>query len=99
MKRIIPISTNPDVNWRNNDIQFPRLIAEMEAAGIFAQPGVLVNLAKEMDLTVDDICFLIDRAQQTWDSIKGEMFDDGTSGQDRESYSDTQDRKSYRPST
>lgn len=29
--------------------------------------------------------------------ITGKRKDDGTNGQDRESYSDTQDRESYRP--
>lgn len=28
-----------------------------------------------------------------------ELLDDGTSGQDRKSYTDTQDRKSYEPDT
>jgi hypothetical protein len=70
MPKRITISKNPEKNWRNNDIQFPRLIAEMEANGIFALPGVMQSLADEMDLTPDEIAGLIDRAQQVWDDIK-----------------------------
>ena len=36
---------------------------------------------------------------QVPEDIRTEAFEDGTSGQDRKSYTDTQDRKSYRPST
>lgn len=69
-KKRITISKNPNKNWQNDDIQFPRLIAEMEAAGVFAVPGVLKALSVEMDLTVDELCGLISRAQTTWDGIK-----------------------------
>jgi len=64
------ISKSPQANWRNNAIQFPRLIAELEATGTFSIPGVLGTLASEMGLTVDEVCGLIDRAQQEWDKIK-----------------------------
>jgi predicted transcriptional regulator YheO len=61
---------NASVNWRNNAIQFPRLIAELEATGVFALPGALDKVAEEMDLDVQQVCGLISRAQDEWDRIK-----------------------------
>lgn len=55
--------------WLNNEIQFPRLIAELEATGAFTN-AVLRDVSEEMDLRVDDVCSLIDRAQKEWDEIK-----------------------------
>ena len=54
--------------WKDNSIQFPRLIAELEAAGAFT-PEVTEQLCESMDLTVDEISELVDRAQYTWDNI------------------------------
>lgn len=60
-------------NWENNDIQFPRLIAEAEAVGAF--PGrILKALAKEMDLVVEEVGEIIDRAQNEWQRIKDNLF-------------------------
>ena len=71
--KTIKVSKNPSVNWRNNAIQFPRLIAEMEAQGVFALPGVLDSLSAEMDLTIDELCGLISRAQDEFDAIKTKL--------------------------
>jgi hypothetical protein len=65
----VKVSKNPNKNWENNAIQFPRLIAELEALGVFSL-GVIKGLSEEMDLTVNEICNLIDRAQSEWDAIK-----------------------------
>lgn len=54
--------------WLNNTLQFPRLIAEAEAAGAFT-PEILEAMATSMDLTVHKVCELIDRAQSEWDHI------------------------------
>jgi hypothetical protein len=67
---MVKVSKNSDQNWSNDAIQFPRLIAEMEAMGVFAIPSVLPSLAHEMDLTVDQLCDLINRAQEAWEGIK-----------------------------
>ena len=58
-----------DKNWLDNEIQFPRLIAELEAAGAFTNE-VLRDVADSMDLRTEDVCSLIDRAQKEWDKIK-----------------------------
>lgn len=56
-------------NWLNNSIQFPRLIADAEALGIF-EGQRLLDLATEMDLTIQEACVIIERAQSEWDQIK-----------------------------
>lgn len=67
--KIPKVSKNPDVNWRNDDIQFPRLIAEMEAMGAFQKP-LLYDLSASMDLTPNEVLEIVDRAQNKWDKIK-----------------------------
>ncbi len=68
----IKISKNPNTNWENNSIQFPRLIAEMEAIGIFANISntFIHELCSEMDITKEDLFQLVNRAQNVWDNIK-----------------------------
>jgi len=55
--------------WKDNSIQFPRLIAELEAAGAFTNQ-VTQELCENMDLTVDEISEIVDRAQDEWEAIK-----------------------------
>lgn len=66
------VSKNPNTNWHNNAIQFPRLIAELEAVGAFT-PQVSEALCVEMDLTMDELDEIVFRAQQKWDSIKAQL--------------------------
>jgi hypothetical protein len=58
-----------DESWARNYIQFPRLIAEIEAAGGFTDK-LMQDLQTSMDLTEEDIFELIGRAQTIWDNIK-----------------------------
>lgn len=62
------ISQNPQENWENDYIQFPRLIAEMEAVGGFVPK--LKELSEAMDLTHQEIAIITTRAQAKWDEIK-----------------------------
>jgi hypothetical protein len=62
-------SKNPEKNWNNDSIQFPRLIAELEACGAFT-PKVVKGLSASMDLDSEDIYTLVTRAQDIWDGIK-----------------------------
>lgn len=55
--------------WKDNSIQFPRFIAEAEAAGAFTYP-VLSDMADSMNLTVREVTEIIDRAQAEWEKIK-----------------------------
>ena len=73
MKTKIKISDNPDKNWKNDAIQFPRLIAEIEVAGGFTE-SLITTLSLEMDLTKEEIILLIDRAQTQWDKIKAKTI-------------------------
>ncbi len=56
---------HPD-NWRNNAIQFPRLISEILAT----QEIDLELLAQSMDLAIEDVEELVDRADAIWQEIK-----------------------------
>ena len=55
-------------NWKNNRIQFPRFIEEAQAAGAFT-PEVLGKMAESMDLEVEDLYEILDRAQAEWNGI------------------------------
>ena len=54
--------------WENDAVQFPRLIAEAEAAGAFTD-DVLSDMADSMDLEVAQVVELVSRAQERWDDI------------------------------
>lgn len=53
-------------NWHNNAIQFPRLLAEINAT----QDLHLPVLAESMDLAISDINELFDRAGAVWERAK-----------------------------
>lgn len=53
--------------WDRDDIQFPRLLAEINATQDTLN---LQALADSMDLSVDDVNSLFDRAGNAWESIK-----------------------------
>ena len=54
--------------WSNNTVQFIRLLAEIKMAGI---GNVTLQLIKKsMNLDTDQICELLDRAEEHWDTIK-----------------------------
>ena len=57
--------------WKQDMVQFPRLLAELEAAGAIRHKGVLKALTKSMDLTAREIGQIVGRAQNAWDDIKG----------------------------
>jgi hypothetical protein len=58
----------PDENWNNNAIQFPRLLAELQAAGVFTT-SVVNDVADSMDLDPSQVFEIVDRAQYAWDDI------------------------------
>ena len=63
------VSKNPNANWRNDDIQFPRLIAELKMAGAFT-PQVVRDLTESMDLGEGRVWEIIGRAEAVWDGCK-----------------------------
>lgn len=65
--------------WSDDEVQFARLIAEMEAAGVFnvldvreiaGHPTVKESLLDSMDLDWDEVMEVVDRAQEVWDFLK-----------------------------
>jgi len=59
--------------WDNDTIQFPRLIAEMEQAGLFSEMDTdprWKELFLNADLFDSEIYELVDRATEAWDKIK-----------------------------
>ncbi len=57
--------------WSKNNIQFPRLLAEIRATGSL-DPQIL---ADAMGLGSDDIDELFDRAQIEWEDIKQSVWE------------------------
>jgi hypothetical protein len=83
-----------NAKWDNNELQFARLIAEIEAAGGFTK-RLVQDLCTSMDLEKNQITELIDRAQSHWDGAKdmptveelhaeGDMADKYPSGRNNE---------------
>lgn len=58
--------------WKNDKVQFARLIAEAEAAGAFT-PKVLKDMADSMDLYRDEVRTVIGRAQDYFDEVKAKL--------------------------
>ena len=63
--------------WDDDRIQFPRLIAEMKAAGFFDDKGKMEALCASMDLDEEDVLELVERAQEAWDLQKAKTKPDG----------------------
>jgi hypothetical protein len=61
-----------DKNWLNNHIQFPRLISELDGAGVLTKE-VLTSVGLEMDLTLEDVDELVVRASDVYEAIKESM--------------------------
>ena len=54
--------------WKDNSIQFPRLLAELWACGL--DSGVYDNLEASMNLSRKRIYELFERAEKEWERIK-----------------------------
>ena len=63
------VSKDPNKNWKNNAIQFARLIAELDSAGGFTEEDS-EYLCESMDVTMDELDDIVSRAQEEWDKIK-----------------------------
>lgn len=55
--------------WARDDLQFPRLIEEAQAAGAFTEE-VMADMCESMDLTHGELVSLLDRARMQWERIK-----------------------------
>lgn len=67
-------------SWEDDSIQFPRLIAELEAQGLFSSE-VVEFLAESMDLDSSHVYELVDRAQSRWDEIKSNTIAPAQAGE------------------
>lgn len=56
-------------NWERDDMQFPRVIEEAQAAGAFTEE-VLDAMCASMDLERPDLEGLLDRARVVWEDLK-----------------------------
>ena len=61
-----------ELKWKNDCLQFTRLIAESGAEGVFTGKAVK-RLSSAMDLTETDIVELIQRATAKFDEIKSKL--------------------------
>ena len=59
--------------WEDNSIQFPRLIAEAEAAGLWCDKVGGQLMAESMDLEVKEVFEIIERAQTVGDKIVADI--------------------------
>jgi cytochrome c556 len=57
--------------WERDDVQFPRLLAEIKAIGL--TPDQMNGLTASMDLSDDEIHELLDRAEETFDAVKMQL--------------------------
>ena len=69
-RKRVKIDQDCDKNWANNDIQFPRLLSELAAAGVSLQPKLMDQVCESMDLRIEEVEELFERAQVVWDEIK-----------------------------
>jgi hypothetical protein len=58
--------------WEDNSIQFPRLLAEINACVEISEKD-WKELQESMDLEEDEIIELFDRANDEWERIKQEI--------------------------
>jgi|APSaa5957512493_1039668.scaffolds.fasta_scaffold02327_11 hypothetical protein len=58
--------------WADNDVQFPRLLAELRAA-IAPDTDIIAEVAASMDLTTAEVHTLFIRAEKRWEEIKEEL--------------------------
>jgi ElaB/YqjD/DUF883 family membrane-anchored ribosome-binding protein len=58
--------------WKNNKIQFPRLLSEIRAIGLTAEQYSF--LEESTDLSVAEIDELFERAEEEFDKIKENLF-------------------------
>jgi hypothetical protein len=57
-----------DELWERNDIQFVRLLAEIRAVGLTSEQ--LKDLRASMDCTTDEICDILERAEDIFEGVK-----------------------------
>lgn len=67
MPNNIEVTKNANKNWKNDHLQFARLLAEAVATGAIT---ITDELMETMDLNQNQINEILDRAQNAWDKVK-----------------------------
>jgi hypothetical protein len=52
--------------WSVDFVQFARFITEAEACGVFENTTTMQSVADSMDLSLDQVMSIVDRAQNRW---------------------------------
>jgi succinate dehydrogenase flavin-adding protein (antitoxin of CptAB toxin-antitoxin module) len=63
------------ISWKNDSIQFARLLAEIRAVGLTKQQ--CEALCESMDLEDRDIIELFMRAEEKWEKVKAKILSSG----------------------
>ena len=67
MTKDIVVSDDPNVNWNDDSLQFPRLLDELQAV----HPNLITpELLESMDLEFSQVAELFERASTRWGRIK-----------------------------
>lgn len=65
--------SKPKSKWEDDSIQFPRLIAELNAAGVFGDKDVTQFLEDSMGLTLKEIKVIVNKAEFQFYKAKGQI--------------------------
>lgn len=57
--------------WYDNNIQYPRLLAEIRAIGL--TPGQYIDLQEATDCTKEEIDEILERSETDWQEIKSNL--------------------------
>mgnify|MGYP007046956487 CR=1 FL=1 len=71
-KDLFPVSAEPEENppWLDNELQFARLIAEIAAT---VDTDIAGPLSESMDLSLDELNELFERANTVWETAKAKL--------------------------
>jgi predicted transcriptional regulator YheO len=59
-----------DKNWNNDTLQFARLLAELNAAGVFNIEPVVESICNSMDLKPVEVWSIVNRAERQFEKDK-----------------------------
>ena len=61
------------MNTQHCNVQFPRLIAELNACGIFTDKDIMAFLRESMDLNDEEIMVIVDKAERRFENVKNKI--------------------------
>lgn len=80
LRHHVRVSSLPEQNWHNDDIQFPRLISELR--GVLTK-NQIADVAESMDLPVARVEELLARAESAWEEIVSAIDELRVRGEER----------------